>query len=306
MQKIEGIKVNSNVSVLVESMANAGLQASNLALALKILREMKKDKATIFLTFTSNMVSSGMREIFALLAKEKLVDVIITTVGSVEEDFIKSEKDFLLGSFEMDDVELNNKNINRIGNILVPSENYVWFEKKIQPMLKKMYSEKKIWKPFEITKRMGEMLADKNSFLYWCSKNNIPVFCQAMLDGAFGLQIYTFKQDNKDFIIDETGEQELAELVITSEKTGGIILGGGVAKHHAIGVNLLKGGFDYAIYVNTTDPYDGSLSGAMTKEAISWNKIKKEANHVTVKGDASIIFPLLVSAFLDKKEKVVK
>jgi deoxyhypusine synthase len=119
-----------------------------------------------------------------------------------------------------------------------------------------------------------------------------------MLDGAFGIQVYLFKQDHKDFIIDETGEEELAQMVLTAEKTGGIILGGGVAKHHSIGVNLLRGGFDYAVYVNSTAPFDGSLSGAMTKEAVSWNKIKKEANHVNVFGEATILFPIILSASL--------
>lgn len=300
--EIKGIELNKDLSIsgLVESMETFGLQATNLSKALTILRKMKKDKATVFLTFTSNMVSSGMREIFAQIAREKLVDVIITTVGSVEEDFIKSEKPFLLGSFDLDDKELNKKDINRIGNILVPSDRYIWFEKKIQPILKEMYLEKKIWAPCDITKRMGQKLNDKNSFLYWCAKNDIPVFCQAMLDGAFGLQMYMFKQDHKDFVIDDTAEEKLSQIVLSADKTAAIVLGGGVAKHHTIGVNLLRGGLDYAIYINSTDPYDGSLSGARTNEAVSWNKINKEANHVSVQGDASILFPLLLAAYLEK------
>ncbi|MFA6268389.1 MAG: deoxyhypusine synthase [archaeon] len=301
-KSIKGMELTPKMSVtdLVNGMDTFGLQASNLSKALKILKNMKKDKSTVFLTFTSNMVSSGMREIFAQMAREKLVDVIITTVGSVEEDFIKSEKSFLLGSFDLDDKELNDKGINRIGNILVPNDRYEWFEKKIQPILKEMYLEKKIWAPVDITKRLGEKLNDKNSFLYWCAKNNIPVFCQAMLDGAFGLQIYFFKQDHKDFVIDDTAEEKLSRIVLDAEKTGAIVLGGGVAKHHTIGVNLLRGGLDYAIYINSTDPFDGSLSGARTNEAISWNKINKEANHVSVQGDASILFPLILAAYLEK------
>jgi len=300
--EIRGVNlVGISPSNLVESMEFFGLQATNLSKALGILRRMKKDKSTVFLTFTSNMVSSGLREVFAQMAKEKLVGAIITTVGSVEEDFIKSEKPFLLGSFDLDDKELNKKNVNRIGNILVPSDRYIWFEKKIQPLLKEIYSEKKIWGPSEITKRMGQKLKDENSFLYWCAKNDIPVFCQAMLDGAFGLQVYFFKQDHKDFVIDDTAEEKLSQMILSADKTGAIILGGGVAKHHTIGVNLLRGGLDYAIYINSTDPFDGSLSGARTNEAISWNKINKEANHVSVQGDASILFPLLLAAYFEKK-----
>jgi len=294
------IRKGEKVSELIRKMKNIGLQATNVARAVEVIKKMERDNATIFLTFTSNMVSSGLREIFAQLAKEKKIDVIITTVGSVEEDFIKSGKSFLLGDFNCDDAVLHKRGINRIGNILVPNDRYVWFEEKIQPILKEMYEEKKIWSPHEVTKRLGEKLNDKNSFLYWCAKNNIPVFCQAMTDGAFGLQLYFFKQEHNDFIIDETSEEKLAEIVLNAEKTGGIILGGGVAKHHAIGVNILRGGFDYAVYVTTATPYDGSLSGARTNEAISWSKLKEEADHVCIEADASIVFPLIVSAWLDE------
>jgi len=294
------IRKGEKVSDLVKSMKNMGLQATNVANAVEIIKEMEKNKTTIFLTFTSNMISSGLRELFAQLCREKKIHVIITTVGSIEEDFMKSDKPFLLGDFNLDDVELNKKEMNRVGNIIIPSKAYVDFEKRIQPILKEMYEEKKIWKPYEITKRLGEKLNDENSFLYWCAKNDIPIFCEAMLDGAFGLQVYFFKQEHKDFIIDETGEEKLAEIVLNAERTGGIILGGGVAKHHAIGVNLLRDGFDYAVYVTTATEFDGSMSGAQTKEAISWGKLKSNAKHVYIQADASIAFPLIVGAWFDE------
>ncbi|MEM2918977.1 MAG: deoxyhypusine synthase [Candidatus Altiarchaeota archaeon] len=300
MEKVRGYKLSKGIYAyeLVRQMKNVGFQATQIWRAVEILKKMRKEKATIFLTFTSNMVSSGLREIFAFLAKEKFIDVVITTVGSLEEDFIKSEKSFFLGDFDADDNELEKKGIHRIGNIFVPNECYIWFEKKIQKIFYEMYSEKKIWKPYELAKILGKNLRDKNSFLYWCAKNEIPVFCQAITDGALGLQLYFFKQIYKDFIIDATAEEELAQITLNAKKTGAIILGGGVAKHHAIGVNILRGGFDYAIYVTTATEYDGSLSGAKTKEAISWNKIKKDSTHVTIEGDATIIFPLIIVGFL--------
>jgi deoxyhypusine synthase len=76
------------------------------------------------------------------------------------------------------------------------------------------------------------------------------------------------------------------------------VLGGGISKHHAIGVNLLRGGLDYAVYVTTSSPWDGSLSGARTNEAVSWGKIAEKARHVTVDCDATIAFPLIMKKFL--------
>lgn len=277
-------------------MEHIGFQATNLGKAVELIKKMKKEKATIFFTFTANMVASGLRGIFADMCRKKMIDVIITTGGSLDHDLIRTEKPYLLGDFNLDDKELHKKGINRIGNILVPSDRYEFLEKKIQPIFEKMYSENRIVSPSAIADEIGKSMKDENSFLYWCSKNRIPVFSPGITDSAIGLQTYFFKQKRKDFGIDVTADmQQLASLTLNADKTGGIILGGGISKHHAIGVNILRGGMDYAVYVTTAPEWDGSLSGAKTKEAVSWGKIQESANHITVNADASIAFPLIYS-----------
>lgn len=87
-----------------------------------------KPKVTVFLGFTSNMLSSGIRESIKFLVKNKLVDVIVTTTGALEEDCIKCFNNFYRGKFEMDGKDLRKNSLNRIGNMVVPNKNYVWFE----------------------------------------------------------------------------------------------------------------------------------------------------------------------------------
>lgn len=299
---VKGINIGKKTSAsgLVESMASAGFQATELGRAVEVIREMKAAKATVFLTFTSNMVSSGLRELFAQLCEEKFVDAIITSIGSVEEDLMKTRAPFELGSFNADDAELHRKGINRIGNIFVPNARYEWLEKFLQPFfakeLKKQEKTGKMLSPSEIIRDLGESVNDKNSFVFQAAKNKIPVFCPAPTDGAFGLQTYFFKQDHSEFGIDVTADMmKLEQLVFNAKKTGGIVLGGGFAKHHLIGANLLRGGLDYAVYVTTATQYDGSLSGARVNEAVSWGKINAKAKAVTVEGDATIVFPLLMA-----------
>jgi deoxyhypusine synthase len=293
---------NIRFGKLIDGMHFAGFQATNLASGVEIIRRMKKEKATVFLTFTANMAASGLRSLFAKMCEKRFASVIITTGGAIEHDFIRSFKPYLLGDFNLDDAELHRKSMNRIGNIIVPTERYVFLEKKIQPMLARMYRQKKTISPSDIASELGRMTKDRNSFLYWAAKNDIPVFSPGITDSAIGLQSYFFKQDHPDFAIDVTGDMKtLAGVTLNAEKTGGIILGGGISKHHALGANLVRGGMDYAVYVTTSQPWDGSLSGARTNEAISWGKIKKgkgAKNHVTIDGDATIIFPLLISEFL--------
>ena len=286
-----------NVRELVKRMETIGFQATHLSRAAKIIKKMRQN-STVFLSFTSNMVSSGLREVFASLVKNKMIDVIITSVGSIEEDLIKCKKPFLLGDFDVSDIDLHRKGINRIGNVFVPNDRYVHLEKVVQPFFAKMLKLQKergrMLSPKAIIHELGKIVDDENSILYWATKNNIPIFCPAITDGALGLQTYFFKQDHDEFGIDVTADmKELSEIVLGAEKTGGIILGGGVAKHHVIGLNLIRDGLDYAVYVCTGSEYDGSLSGARVKEGVSWGKIKEDANHVFVEGDATIIFPLL-------------
>jgi len=292
IEKIRQIK-------LAEEMRLAGFQASKIGEGIEIIRKMKNEKVTIFFTFTANMVASGLRSIFAKLCEKKFIDVIITTGGAIEHDFIRSFKPYYIGDFNVDDAKLHERHMNRIGNIIVPTERYVFFEKKMQKIFEKIYKNSKITTPSEIARILGIEENDKNSFLYWSAKNGIPVFSPGITDSAIGLQAYFFKQDHPDFMIDVTGDmKKLADIVLNAEKTGGIILGGGISKHHAIGANVVRGGMDYAVYVTTSSPFDGSLSGARTNEGISWGKIKHKARHVTIDGDATIVFPLLISEFL--------
>jgi deoxyhypusine synthase len=69
----------------------------------------------------------------------------------------------------------------------------------------------------------------------------------------------------------------------------------GVPKHHINNANLMRNGADFAVLLNTAQEFDGSDSGAKPDEAISWGKIKPDAKPVKVCGDATILFPLLVS-----------
>lgn len=300
MDKIKDYELeNIRFGRLIEQMRFAGFQATHLADGVEIVRKMRKEKSTIFLTFTANMVASGLRSLFAKMCEKRFASVIITTGGAIEHDFIRSFRPYLLGDFGMDDAVLHKKSMNRIGNVIVPTERYVFLEKKIQPMFTRMHKRKKTISPSDIASELGRMTKDKKSFLYWAGKNGIPVFSPGITDSAIGLQSYFFKQDHPDFAIDVTADmKKLADITLNAEKTGGIILGGGISKHHALGANLVRGGMDYAVYVTTSSPWDGSLSGARTNEAVSWGKIKKGKNHVTIDGDATIIFPLLISEFL--------
>jgi deoxyhypusine synthase len=285
---------NMKVSDLVDSLEGVGFQSIELSNASKTIVKMKKNGAKMFFTFTSNMVTSGLRGFFAQVIEKKMCDVIVTTVGGIEEDIMKSmgEK-FNIGDFSTDDVALYEKGVNRVGNLFINNESYCRFEDKIMPILDKLYKIKPVWTPSEMFREIGLMLKDENSILYQAAKNNVPIFCPAITDGSFGFHLFMYQQDHKDFIVDVIGDfKNILFSTSQDDKKGLISLGGSISKHHAILACLLNGGLDYAVYMTTASHTSGSMSGATTKEAKSWGKIKDDSDAATVIGDVTITFPI--------------
>ncbi|MBI4170980.1 MAG: deoxyhypusine synthase [Candidatus Aenigmarchaeota archaeon] len=294
-----------DMKAFLKSYASTGFQASHLWKAIEIAKKMREEKVTIFLGYTSNMISSGVRESILHLVKNRMVHALVTTAGGVEEDIIKTLKPFLLGDFRLDGAELRRRGINRIGNILVPNDRYIEFEKIFTPLLKQLYQEQKqtgkIATPSEICRRLGA-LSDETSVLYWAAKNDIPVFCPGITDGSMGDMIFFFKTEDPAFKIDVSDDiVKLTDMVLDAKETGAIILGGSLPKHHIMNANMMREGTKYTIYINTAMEGDGSDSGALPEEAKSWGKSGAKAEAVKVQGDATIVFPLLVAgAFSDR------
>ena len=261
---------------------------------------MIDEKVTIYLGYTSNLVTSGLRDVFRYLAEHKKVNVIVTTAGGVEEDIIKCLGDFKLGEFSASGELLHKKGINRAGNIYIPNELYCKFEEFMNPILEKLYKEQKetgkVIGVSDFIKVLGKEINNEESIYYWCYKNDINVYCPAITDGGIGDMIHFFMYKHPDFKLDIADDiHKLNEFTIVQKKTGTIILGGGVVKHHINNANMMKNGSDYSVYINSSQEWDGSDAGARPDEAVSWGKIKAGGESVKVFGDATILFPLIVA-----------
>lgn len=312
MKKVKDFKWKKGIKVseLVDKFGNLGFQAVELNQAKEVILKMKRSNVKTFLTFTSNMVTSGLRGFFAQLIKLKIADFVVTTSGSIEEDLMKSfGEEFELSSFYADDTQLHEKGENRVGNLIIRNESYMKFEDKLNEYLEKIYEKQKRISANELLKQLGSMIDDENSILYQAAKNNVPIFCPGIVDSAFGFHLFMFQQKHPDFIVDTIIDmQKIITDLSFDERKGLISLGGSISKHYAIFSSLLSGGFDYAVYMTTSHPQSGSLSGATTQEAKSWGKIKDDAEAATVNGDVSITFPLLMCSVLDqlKGENLIK
>ncbi len=299
-----------SVDALVDGYGGLGFQSAELEKAAKILVKMKESGAKIFLTFTSNMVTSGLRGFFAQVIRLRMADAIVTTVGSIEEDLMKAHGEkFPIGDFHSDDTALHEEGTNRVGNIFITNSSYEKFEGLMRGVFSDLYKKQHRWPVSDMLRAIGLTLKDKDSILYQAAKNSIPVYCPAITDGAFGFHAFMFQQDHPDFVIDVVKDFGNILLYVNHDDRKGVIaLGGSISKHHALFACLLNGGANYAVYMTTAHETSGSMGGATTDEAKSWGKIAESDDVCTVIGDVTITFPLAMIKALETlgKKGVVK
>ncbi|MBN1861640.1 MAG: deoxyhypusine synthase [Candidatus Thermoplasmatota archaeon] len=309
-QPVQDISLKKTMSIdqLVKALFDSGgFSAKKVADGVDILEQMSKEKECVrFLSFPACIISTGTRGIIKELLRKKLFDVVITTAGTLDHDLARVWKEYYHGSFMADDAQLHRQGINRLGNVFIPLECYgTILERKLQPLFDDLYAMNQKWSTrdliWECGKRLEKEKKGKDSILYWAWKNKIPVFVPGITDGAFGSQLWMYYQEHRDFTIDLfKDEQDLSDIVFTAKKTGALIIGGGISKHHVIWWNQFCNGLSHAVYITTAVEYDGSLSGAQTREAISWGKIAEKAENVTIEGDATVLLPLMIGALFER------
>ena len=304
--EVKDIKVKKGMSVndLVKMMGESGgFTSQKLADATDIVEKMFKNKDCLrILSFPACIMATGTRGVIVDMVKNGYIDLIITTCGTLDHDLSRTWKAYYKGDFMMDDEKLRDNEISRLGNVLVPDECYgLVLEEKLAPMFEEIFKDTLSLSTHEIIDQVGAKLDNEDSLLYQCHKHNVPVFVPGITDGSFGCQLWMYYQMHRKLRIDLFGdEQMLSEMTDEAKETGAIIIGGGISKHHVIWWNQFRGGLDYAIYLTTAQEFDGSLSGAQIREAVSWGKVKPDAKKMTVEGDATISLPIIIAAVEDR------
>ena len=303
---VKDIEIDSNTSIekiFEELSQSGGFESVNLSAGVEILSEMISDKQCLkFISFVGAVVSTGLRGILKDMLKNKWFDVAITTCGALDHDIARHFSHYKEGSFTMDDNELADQDIHRLGNVLVPMDSYgPLIEEKMQGFLEEEYQNGvKEMTTAEICKMIGKHLGE-DSFLYWAYKNDISVVVPGIMDGAVGSQIWLFTQKHNDFKLNMTGDADLLSgYIFKAEKTGAFMIGGGISKHHTLWWNQYREGLDYAFYITTAQEFDGSLSGALVREAISWGKVTQKAKQSTLHAEVTTILPFIYAALVTK------
>ena len=300
------IQEKMSVLELIEEMGKSGvLGAGRLYRATKLLSKIITDEDTaVFLSVAGPMVPGGLRKIIRDLIEKKQIEVLITSGANITHDLLEAFGGAHYREISGDDENLCEMGVGRIGDIYTRSEDFELFEKKITDIFSELSNDKNDFTIQEFLFEIGKKIPDENSILKTAANNNVPVYCPGIIDSMLGLQLWMHTQENRLFL-DAVGDMHgLSDRVYSSKKVAAVMLGGGLPKHYALASNLLKGGVDAGIQITMDRSESGSLSGAPLEEAKSWAKAKCGSNLVTVIGDATIIFPLMVSGaweMMDKK-----
>ena len=305
-EPVQDISINEETPIdkIFESMSKSGgFESRNLADGLSVLTEMINEKECInFLSFVGAIISTGLRGVVKDMIENKWFDVVITTCGALDHDIARHFSNYNEGSFALDDAKLADENLHRLGNVLVPMDSYgPLIEKKMQLFLEEEYNNgTREMSSEDVCKMIGKHLGD-DSFLYSAYKNNVKVIVPGIMDGAVGSQIWLFAQKHSDFKLNVIKDADtLSGIIFKAKKSGALMIGGGISKHHTLWWNQYRDGLDFAVYITTAQEFDGSLSGALVREAISWGKVTQNAKQTTIHAEATTVLPFLYSALLSK------
>lgn len=292
------------VGKLVKEMNAAGvLGAGRIGKAAELVTEMFSDPdCTVFLTLAGAMVPAGLRRVIRDLIEREHVNVLVTTGANMVHDMVEAlGYRHGIGTFAAEDKKLKARKIGRIGDIYIQQEAFEALEKWLFKTLETIPEEKRQrLSAAELLYEIGKQIDDPDSILAAAAKKNVPVICPAFVDSIAGFQLWVYGQDKAIHMDPLLDVNALMDKVYEAKKTGIIILGGGFPKHFALFANTFREGVDLAVQITMDRPEPGGLSGASLEEAISWGKVKPEGKAVTVICDATIAFPIIIAAVLDR------
>ncbi|RLI30367.1 MAG: deoxyhypusine synthase [Candidatus Hecatellales archaeon] len=301
------VKPGMTVEELIEAMASSGvLGAGRLARAARLLAEIfSQSDYQVFMAVAGPAVPGGLRLLLSSLVEKGLVNLMVTTGANVTHDLVEALGfKHWQGSLYADDRRLKAEGYGRVGDIYVEQKAFEALEKEVYRVLDEVSSSRR-GEPFAVYELLWEFgsrfkCVGEGFLLKAAWKRKVPIFCPGIYDSMLGFHLWNYAQLKGLSLNMARDLSLLADKVFEAEKVGVVILGGGLPKHHVLGACMLRGGVDAAIQITLDRPEGGSLSGAALEEAVSWSKAKEESRLVTVIGDYTQVFPLMVAYALSK------
>src|SRR5688572_5089235 len=303
-------------SAEVRELIDNGFQAFNagrLSEACHIFSDkmlVPENETTIGLTVAGALTPAGLGGCVIELMDRGLVDFVISTGANLYHD-LHYALNFSLhrGSPFLDDVELYEKGVIRIYDVLFPATVLLETDAYIRDFLVRS----KIGGAMatsEFHYRLGLDLLERNpaceeySVVARAARAGVPIYTSSPGDSSIGMNIaYHELMNGGTLLIDpQRDANEICAIILAGKKNGCVILGGGSPKNFYLQgqptlwevYGIPKGGNDYFIQFTTDQVVWGGLSGATPAEAVSWGKVNPGVLPDTVVAyvDSTIAFPL--------------
>ncbi|MEM1507968.1 MAG: deoxyhypusine synthase [Candidatus Bathyarchaeia archaeon] len=316
------VKTPKKISELLLEMAKTGFQGRKLGEVVDVWEEMLKDDVVIFFGYAGSMSTTGQWKIINWLIENRFIDVLVSTGANISEDILEAMGGtYWQGHSLVDDEELAEYRIDRFYDVFADELEYEQMESLIADFMLDLKSDYN-YSSAEFLYLFGKHLSRINvkSIVATAYENNVPVFCPAIVDSAYGVAyILNRRRSGGKFnvFIDQMKDfDQIVEIKRRSKNTGVIYIGGGVPKDFiqltAIASSITEDGkygkpspHKYAIQITTDAPHWGGLSGCTFEEAISWGKESKEGRNVQCYCDATIALPIVAHALAERVDKRV-
>lgn len=328
-RKVECIDVEEKtISQLLSEMAKTAFQGRKLGEAVEVWEEMLKEKdLTIILGFAGSMSTAGQWKMVNWLIEKRFIDVLVPTGANVSEDIVDAMGfGYWQATSHINDVELLKADLNRYYDVYGRESDYKEMEELITEFILTLKPDF-TYSSMEFLHLFGKWLSAKGikSIAAVAAENDVPIFCPAISDSAYGEAFLMAKNKGHNLIVDQV--KDFYQFVSIGEKTrdvGVVYIGGGVPKDFTqlLAISLSSKTMDrevpgrkgflrktvkeyyyphrYAIQITTDSPQWGGLSGCTLEEAISWGKISSKGERVTCYCDATIALPIITHALNER------
>lgn len=296
---------------LLAGLGGCSFQGRRLARAAEIWSRALDEDILVFLGLAGAMVPAGMRKVIVALMENRLIDVLVSTGANLYHDLFETiGHHHYIGTPYIDDSELRDAKIDRIYDTYADEELFFKLDHDIAEWAKRTLEERP-YTTREFLKVLGNEALNRSKgeegILSTAARLDIPIYCPAIGDSSIGIAL---AEIDYKVIFDMIGDVEETALLAASKPTMVIYVGGGTPKNfiqQTEVTNIVKNrgakGHKYALQFVVDAPHWGGLSGCTFEEAVSWGKIAKDAENVTVICDATIALPIVTAVVLTRRRK---
>lgn len=318
----------NNTSAMLQQMAATAFTGRALGEAADVMEQMIRDKSRIVLTLSGAMTMAGLSQLLITMIEKRWVHCVVSTGALVGHGMVEGlGMTHFKARPDISDEDYYGHRLNRVYDTLEPEQNLNDLEKLVRPRLEQL-AEKQNGEPvgtIELLSYFGEHLPG-HGILQAAFANNVPVIIPAFTDSELGLDFsvyHTFsaREDKPRLIYDAFRDLEAFRLfcldaINKQEKLGIFTVGGGVPRNWAqqvgpyvdvrnyrLGTDDPAVRFTYGLRLCPDPVHYGHLSGCTYSEGVSWGKFLSRAEggrHAEVLLDATVAWPLLVRAMLDR------